>query len=160
MQHWLSSRIKNATPDDKTEYGRNMVELMQTESLEAFEDLETEFKLSWSSAMVEYFNTRLRRDIVEHGSRWVLEELHIYDPYSGVTNNMSEGTNNVIEGLQNWHAAPLDAMILSMHYLQKFEYNEILRSRLNKGNFILKTMCKMQPWIPNALKCPRISVTL
>ena len=25
-----------------------------------------------------------------------------------ITNNMSEGTNNVIEGLHNWHGAQLD----------------------------------------------------
>ena len=88
----------------------------------------------------EYFDARFRRDIIEHAARWVLEDLNVYDPYSGVTNNMSEGTNNVIEGLKNWQGAPLDAIILSMHYLQNFKYSEILRGRLNKGVFKLKAM--------------------
>ena len=86
---------------------------------------------------LEYFVTRLRQDIIEHASRWILEELNIYDPYSGVNNNMSERTNNVIKELQNWHGTYLYAMTLSMHYLQNFKYNEILRGRLNKGIFRL-----------------------
>lgn len=49
--------------------------------------------------MVEYFDKRSRKDTIEHASRWGLEVLNVYEPYSGVTNNMSEGTNNVIEGL-------------------------------------------------------------
>ena len=140
LRHWLSTSTTNATSDDKSEYGNNLVQLMQCESIEAFEDLEAEMKLKWSNPMIEYFDNRLRRDILEHASRWILEECNVYDPYSGVTNNMSEGTNNVIEGLQNWHGAPLDAVILSMHYLQNYKYNEILRGRLNKGNFRLKAM--------------------
>ena len=120
--------------------GNNLVQLMQCESIEAFEELEAEMKLKWSNPMIEYFDNRLRRDTLEHASRRILEECNVYDLYSGVTNNMSEGTNNVIEGLQNWHGAPLDAVILSMHYLQNYKYNEILRGRLNKGNFRLKAM--------------------
>ena len=108
---------------------------MQCQSIEAFEDLEAEYKLVWSQPVVEYFDARLRNDIKEHAARWVLEEFNVYDPYSGVTNNMSERTNNVMEGLKNWHWSPLDAIILSMNYLQNFNYNEKLRGRLNKGGF-------------------------
>ena len=33
-----------------------------------------------------------------------------------ITNYMSEGTNNVLEGFQNWHRAQLED-----HYLQSFK---------------------------------------
>ena len=128
LRHWLSTCTRNATSLDKSEYGKHLVNLMQCESIEAFEDLEAEYKLDWSQPVVEYFYARLRRDIIEHAAGWVLEDLNVYDPYSGVTNNMSEATNNVIEGLKNWQWVPLDAIILSMHYLQNFKYSEILNS--------------------------------
>ena len=102
LRHWLSTSTKNATSFDKSEYGKHLVNLMQCESIEAFEDLEAEYKLVWSQPVVEYFDAQLCNDIIEHAARWVLEECNVYDPYSGVTNNMSEGTNIVIEGLKNY----------------------------------------------------------
>ena len=126
--------------DDKVVYTNDVLHLMQSESMESFLEQEAEMKLKWSEAVVDYFDSRLREDIIDYASRWLLEELEIYDLYSGITNNMSEGTNNVVEGLQNWPGAPLDAIILPMHHLQTFKYNEIIRGRLNKGTFILKSL--------------------
>ena len=57
LRHWLSTSTTNATSDDKSEYGNNLVQLMQCESIEAFEDLEVELKLKWSNPMIEYFDT-------------------------------------------------------------------------------------------------------
>ena len=114
LRHWFgSTRMKSPKIDDKTECDEQYVQLMQCESINDFEELEAENKLNWSPELIEYFDTRLRRDIIEHASTWVLEELNIYYPYSGVTNNMLEGTNNVIQGLQNWNRAPLDAIFYS-----------------------------------------------
>ena len=156
LRHWLgSTRTKSPKTDDKTECGQHLLQLLQCESLEAFEDVEAEVKLIWSPELIKYFDTRLRRDIIENASRWVLEDFNVYDLYSGVTNNMSEGTNNVIEGLQNWHGAPLDAVILSMHYLQNFKYNEIIRGRLNKGNFRLKAIHQNASLEPDDVEMPK-----
>ena len=121
LRYWLgSTHTKSKNVDDKTQCCQHLFDLLQCESLEDFETLESEIKLLWPEEIIKYFDTRLRRDILDHACRWVLEDLNCYDPYSGVTNNMSEGTNNVIEGLQNWHGAPSDAIILSMNYLQNF----------------------------------------
>ena len=97
---------------------------MHSESFEVFTEFEAELKLKLSESMhVKYFYSD---DIIHIALRWVLEELDIYDPYSGIT-NMFEGTNNVVEGLKIWYGAHLDAVILSMHYLQTFKVNEIIR---------------------------------
>ena len=155
LRYWLrSTRSKSRNVDDVGTCSKQLFELMQCESLVAFEELEGEFKADWSPELVEYFDTKLRSDILGHSCRWLLEEFNVYDPYSGVTNNMSEGTNNVIEGLQNWHGAPLDAIVLSMHYLQKFKYNEIIRGRLNKGNFRLKSMHQNASLSPEDVDMP------
>ena len=155
LRYWLrNTRSKSRNVDDVGTCSKQLFELMQCESLVAFEELEGEFKADWSPELVEYFDTKLRSDILGHSCRWLLEEFNVYDPYSGVTNNMSEGTNNVIEGLQNWHGAPLDAIVLSMHYLQKFKYNEIIRGRLNKGNFRLKSMHQNASLSPEDVDMP------
>ena len=153
LRTWLTG--KNASTDDKTVYSNDIMQLMQSDSLDCFTELEAELKLKWSEAMVEYFDNHLRDDIINHASKWVLEELDVYDSYSGVTNNMSEGTNNVVKGLQNWPGAPLDAILLSMHYLQSFKHNEIIRGRLNKGSFRLKSLHQNAALDPEDAEMPQ-----
>ena len=49
----------------------------------------------------------------------------MYDPYSGVTNNQAEGLNYVLKQLQEWKEAPVDCMLLALHYLQGYYRVEI-----------------------------------
>ena len=46
IRTWLSSR--NASADDKTVYGNDLFQLQQSESFEAFTELEAALKLRWS----------------------------------------------------------------------------------------------------------------
>ena len=59
--------------------------------------------------------TNIDPDIPHSIGRWVLEELNIYNPYSGITNNQSESLNRVIKDLQSWKEAPLDCLILALY---------------------------------------------
>ena len=70
--------------------------------------------------------------------RWVLEKLGIYNPYSGITTNQSEGFNTVLKYLQHWKEAPVDAIVLGLYHLQSFYYNEINKGFSGLGNFSLK----------------------
>ena len=67
-----------------------------------------------------------------------MERLGIYNPYSGITTNQSEGFNTVLKYLQHWKEAPVDAIVLSLYHLQSFYYNEINRGFSGLGNFSLK----------------------
>ena len=69
--------------------------------------------------------------------RWILENLGIYNPYSGITTNQSEGFNTVLKHLQHWKEAPVDAIVLSLYYLQSFYNNEIQRGFSRLGTFSL-----------------------
>ena len=52
--------------------------------------------------------------------------LHtVYDLYSGVINNQAKGLNYVLKQLQEWKEAPVDCMILALHYLQGYYQVEI-----------------------------------
>ena len=66
-----------------------------------------------------------------------LEKLLVYNPYSGVTNNQSEGLNRVMKELQGWKEAPIDCMLLALYHLQAFYLNEIRRGLAGMGEYHL-----------------------
>lgn len=72
----------------------------------------------------------------------MLEEYEVYDPLSGITNNICESLNATIKRLMSWKEAPIDAMILSLYYLQGFFKYEILRGKCGLGQFNLKDIHK------------------
>jgi hypothetical protein len=48
----------------------------------------------WSEPAVSYFERQLKSDIIKYAGKWLLEEFdELYDPYSGITNNLSESYN-------------------------------------------------------------------
>ena len=62
----------------------------------------------------------------------------MYNPYSGITTNQSEGFNTVLKRLQLWREVPLDSIVLSLYHLQAFYYNEIQRGICQMGNYSLQ----------------------
>ena len=43
--------------------------------------------------MVNYFDDILLGTITNYAGCWILDELDLYNPYSGITNNCSESIN-------------------------------------------------------------------
>lgn len=82
---------------------------------------------SWSKPFLEYYQSKLHQDIIKRSAKWVLEEHKVYDPYSGVTYNMSERMNAVIKRRMHWKQAPPDATVLAFSYLQTFYVYETMR---------------------------------
>lgn len=68
----------------------------------------------------------------------MLEKLGIYNSYSGITTNQSEGFNTVLKQLQHWKEVPVDAILLSLYHLQCFYYNEIQRGFCGLGTYVLE----------------------
>jgi hypothetical protein len=69
----------------------------------------------------------------------------VYDPFSGITNNISESMNTVIKRLNEWKETPVDAMVLFLYYLQIYYKTEILRGRCGIGEFKLKPSIATTP---------------
>lgn len=134
--HWI--RQHGGKGDDQTVYISHLRELLHASSEEEYEEILAKLSEIWSESFLEYYKSKLHQDIVQHSSKWVLEQHQIYDPYSGVTNNMSESMNAVIKRLMEWKQAPLDATVLAFNYLQKFYVHEIMRGLCNVGNYCLK----------------------
>ena len=61
----------------------------------------------------------------------------MYSPFSGVTTNQSESFNAVLKRLHSWREVPLDAIVLSLYYLQSFYLNEIQRGFAGLGSYTL-----------------------
>ena len=70
--------------------------------------------------------------------RWILEELDIYNPYSGITTNSAESINNVIKSIQKRKELPVDLIVISLFFLQKSDYTELLCGRAGFGNYKLR----------------------
>ena len=50
----------------------------------------------WDSAFKCYYMSEFHPDVCQSIGRWVLEEYKVYNPYSGITNNQSEGFNRFV----------------------------------------------------------------
>jgi hypothetical protein len=51
-----------------------------------------------------------------------LEEFdELYDPYSGITNNLSESYNAVMKQENDWKELPDDMLVLGFHFLQNVD---------------------------------------
>ncbi len=109
-----------------------------------YQDKLKEYQCKWSKAFVDYYmdnihpqvRYRIRSVIIAlfflsqipvSLGRWVLEELDIYQPYTGVTTNQSESFNALLKRLQRWREVPIDTILLSLYHLQGFFYNEFQR---------------------------------
>ena len=76
-------------------------------------------------------------DVTTCIARWLLEPLRVYNWYSGVTTNQSEGFNTVLKRLQQWKEAPVDSILFCLYQLQNYYCNEIQRGICQSGNYIL-----------------------
>ena len=93
----------------------------------------------WSKPIVSYFQ-KLEKDILKHCGKWVIDKYqHLYDPFSGVTNNPCASMNAVIKRLNKFKELPVDCFVLSMVYLQNYYITEFQRGLAGTGNFQLKT---------------------
>lgn len=106
---------------------------MQTDNLAAFESLYNTLSQKWSKPFDDHFNDDLRDELLESSVLWVLEAVNVYDPYSGVTNNIAEGMNTVIKRLNDWKELTIDSAVLSFHYLQVYYCHELLRGLCGTG---------------------------
>jgi hypothetical protein len=50
-----------------------------------------------------------------------IEYKIVFDPYSGITNNLSESMNAVLKRENDWKELPVDLLALGFYYIQKQE---------------------------------------
>jgi hypothetical protein len=113
--------------------------MLACDSEEEFLDCSMSITLKWSEPAVSYFERQLKSDIIKYAGKWLLEEFDgLYDPYSGITNNLSESYNAVMKQENDWKELPDDMLVLGFHYLQNFDYFEVVRGLSGVVDYHLK----------------------
>ena len=82
-----------AQSSDITIYVTDLKKLFHTKTPELYENLFHDLKKDWDSSFEEYYRKEIHSYVHSSIGRWVLEENKVYNPYSGITNNQSEGFN-------------------------------------------------------------------
>lgn len=126
-----------AKSDDMTVYSHHLEQLLHATDENKFEEMYTNFSDLWSLPMCDYISD-IKTVLKTRACRFILEEYEVYNPFSGITNNICESLNVTIKRLKSWKEAPMDAMLLPLHYLQGYFKYEILRGKCGLGEFHLK----------------------
>jgi hypothetical protein len=67
----------------------------------------------WTPVVLEHFNKFVSPSIQYHSGKWVIEEYPgMFDPYSGITNNLSESMNDVLKRENDWKELPVNLLAL------------------------------------------------
>ena len=136
-ERWLRDHLPKGKGDDVAVYRNDLKELLHLSSKEEYTKQLSSLSGKWSAPFFDYFNCNIHPDI-ESLPRWAIEPYGVYCPFGGITNNQAEGINFVLKQLRKWKEAPIDCMILSLHYLQGFYISEIARGQQNLGNYHLR----------------------
>ena len=106
-------------------------------SEEAYKSMHVKLSSRWSKAFVDYLDSQLAPEVVSTCGRWILEPLGVYNGYSGVTTNQSEGFNTLIKQLVMRKEKTPDSLALALYYLQCYFKNEVQRGLAGLGQYVL-----------------------
>ena len=136
---WL--RKNKCDSDNIAVYLDDTRQMLKSDSEEDFLQKLDTLTSKWSEPVVEHFETYFKSDILNHSGKWIIEKFDgLYDPFSGITNNLSESYNAILKQEQEWEELPVDMMVLGFHFLQSFDYFEILRGLSGAGDYHLNNL--------------------
>ena len=92
----------------------------------------------WSILFVEYFDKHLDKTIRENAGKWVVDSSEVYNPFSGITNNASESNHARYKHLTEFKENQVDLMVLFLQYLQKNDFNSIMKGFCDLGDLSLR----------------------
>ena len=91
VQLWC--RKHGAPKVDVGVYLDDLFELFHSQSEKEYSEKLLGKRKVWDSVFEEYYMKDIHPDVTKAIGRWILERYRAYNPYSGVTNNQSEGLN-------------------------------------------------------------------
>ena len=123
---WLGKQ--KLSSDQKNVYTSDLDSTLDSDSKEKFIETCETLTAKWSKPVVDYFEKKPNKnDILKYSAKWILKQLNLCNPYSRITNNISEGMNTVVKRLVDWKEVPLHTAEHCISYLQNYNWNEILR---------------------------------
>jgi hypothetical protein len=102
FKFWLKGRVES---DNIKILISHLVKMLRTESEEEFTALRSSLTTKWPHVVVEHFDKTIVPAIMYHSGKWLIEKYPcMFDPYSGITNNVSESIRG---GFRGGRAPPL-----------------------------------------------------
>ncbi len=132
---WLHKH--GATSTDIAVYTEHIKTLLHEPTIELYNEAYIEKAKLWSQPFKEYFSAEIHPHMGTKLGRVILEQLNVYNPRSGITQNTSEGFNTVMRRMRDWEEAPFDVTILSLFQLQSFYLNSINMGLCDRGDYHL-----------------------
>ena len=129
--------------------------LLHCETLEQFEEKYNSLKRSWSESFLDYFQKNIYDAIVTNSGRWVLEKHDLYNPYSGVTNNVVESINAKIKRLVEYQERRIDEMVLYFYYMQANDMTDIVRGFCGESEWTISNQLKSFKRDPDTIIMPK-----
>lgn len=77
-------------------YYANLRSFLEAQSYTMYCDTLKKLRPHWDAEFEEYYMKYLHGDILTGAGQWILEDLKIYCPYSGIMNNQSESLNRYV----------------------------------------------------------------
>ena len=115
---WL--RKHGSTTEEWQVYREHLNDILRSETEEEFNQIIAEHSQAWPEEFLTYFNIHLKKSIQEHASAWILISLDLYNPNSGITNNVAESFNKVLKEIQKWKEIKCDEFAASVYELQRY----------------------------------------
>ena len=110
-RRWLQNH--GAPLKDTEMYVDNLRKVFHKPSESEYQIALGEMFKKWSVPNSEYYNENIHSQIT-FIARWALEEVGLYNPYSGITNNQAEDLNHVLKALNDWREMSIDCLMLSL----------------------------------------------
>ena len=152
IKQWVRSH--NGTSDDIHVYLDHIMKLLKSENEAEFEENYKILSMKWSKEFLEYFQVN-KGDLMKFAARYNIEPWNIYNPNSGVTNNVAESLNTVIKRFLDWNQLPVDSLCLSLYYLQTLYFAEIQRGMIGVGQYKLRKEFQALQQAPEDLRIPK-----
>ena len=135
IKYWLQKR--KVSRKNIQEYRRNVKEILESSSLEDFQNKETSLKVNWSKEFSQYYFCSLRESISKNLKHRLLA-LGIYTEGSGITTNNSECLNSVLKRVKGPEFLKLDRMVITLNFVFTYYLREISRGYHNLGTYSLR----------------------
>ena len=78
-------------------YTQDIKQLLMSTSEEEYRKLFSILSGRWSQPFCDYYHSSIEHEVVSTSGRWIIEPYGIFNGYSGVTTNQSEGFNTLMK---------------------------------------------------------------
>lgn len=146
MKDWVRANITKEMETVKL-YIDQFRELLHSKDNEELETRLADFRMTWNEKFTKYYDGTLK-DVVFSSFRYKLEQLDVYHPMSGITNNAAESANAYFKRRIKMKTTSMYQLLSFWYFHQTDALLDICRGFKNQGKF-----CPFQP-IPSNLSLP------